>query len=537
MQHKTYAQLLGESRGKSSTSLVGEETVKHREGNLAIVIYTSGSTGVPKGVRLPHEVILNRMQWQFRTFPFSKTEKNCIFKTSLTFVDSISEIWGPLVNGLTIVIIPKKLTQDPERLVKKMEEYQVRQLLRQCSAAGCLTCIPLQIERLVLVPTLLRSILLYLDLEKTSPNLLSRLRTWVCSGEPLPVPLAEDFFKRFPIGHQLCNFYGSTEIMADVTYHILENKHQLLEKTKVPIGVPVDNTIVYLLDDGMRPVELGATGELWVSGANLAMGYVNGRDPDRFVPNPLGAQAVYDRLYRTGDYAKIEKGCVVYEGRTDSQVKVRGHRVDLSEVERAASAVPGVEKAIVLCHHPGEEDQAVLAFVALKNDALLTERQLEESLQDALPSYMLPQVVVIKTVPLLVNGKIDRQALLKSYEAADTTVQADVDYSGVPDSQLGAARVLLRTVASVLNRSARSTVAVDSNFYEIGGNSLNSIVTITKLNENGYFISIGEFIGARDLRAVLDRMSPEKVIPTEAVEADKYTCELLTNGHREAVFE
>lgn len=148
---------------------------------------------------------------------------------------------------------------------------------------------------------------------------MNYLRLWVCSGEPLPVSLAQDFFKRFPETHKLCNFYGSTEIMADVTYYTLESPEQLTDKTKVPIGIPIDNTILYLLDQDMKPVELGKTGELWVSGLNLAAGYVNGRDPDRYITNPLNPLPQYSRLYRTGDYAKIEKGNVVYEGRTDSQ--------------------------------------------------------------------------------------------------------------------------------------------------------------------------------------------------------------------------
>lgn len=140
---------------------------------------------------------------------------------------------------------------------------------------------------MVLVPTLLRSILYYLKLNEDS-NLLYNLKTWVCSGESLPVSLAKEFFNYFGEGsHVLCNFYGSTEIMGDVTYYVCENKRQLEMYEKVPIGIPLYNTVIYLLDSDYRPVKLGETGEMFVSGANLADGYVNGRDLDKFIENPL----------------------------------------------------------------------------------------------------------------------------------------------------------------------------------------------------------------------------------------------------------
>ncbi|KAJ9597801.1 hypothetical protein L9F63_011343, partial [Diploptera punctata] len=232
-------------------------------GGPAIVLYTSGSTGVPKGVRLPHRAILNRLRWQWSTFPYSAGEQVCCFKTALTFVDSVSELWGPLLCSRSVLVLPKEVTKDPERLVSTLDQHKV--------------------ERLVLVPSLLRSILMVLR-----PGQLASLRTWVCSGEPLSAQLARDFFDHFnEQTHKLCNFYGSTEIMGDVTYHVLDSAAQVKEMSKVPIGKTVDNTAIYLLDNNYRPVMSGSMGELYVSGLNLALGYVNNRDPERWVPNPL----------------------------------------------------------------------------------------------------------------------------------------------------------------------------------------------------------------------------------------------------------
>lgn len=262
---------------------------------------------------------------------------------------------------------------------------------------------------------------------------LRNLKTWICSGETLAISLAEEFFKRFPESdHQLCNFYGSTEIMGDVTYYIITGPQQLRHQTKVPIGTnqprtiffgfyyclfsghPVDNTIIYLLDNEFRPVKAGDVGELFVSGANLAMAYVNRRDPEKFVENPLAIDPAFSKLYRTGDFAKLEKGVIVYEGRTDSQIKIRGHRVDLSEIEKALLGLQDLEKAVVLCYKPGELNQTLLAFVTVRK--AISESEIESALLAKLPAYMVPQVVLVEDLPLLINGKIDRQTLLKNYE-------------------------------------------------------------------------------------------------------------------------
>ncbi|XP_060528886.1 beta-alanyl-bioamine nonribosomal peptide synthetase ebony isoform X2 [Cylas formicarius] len=509
-------QLLVASAEQDDANLCEDERVRHIKDDLAVVLYTSGSTGIPKGVRLPHKVILNRLQWQFKRFPYSATEKVCVFKTALTFVDSVCEIWGPLLNGLAVLVVPRSLTKDPEKLIDLLGEYKI--------------------ERLVLVPSLLRSLLMYLQLQKTKA-VLGHLKTWVCSGEILAVSLAEEFFDYFPEGrHELCNFYGSTEIMGDVTYHVISYRNQLDQHQKVPIGVPIDNTMVYLLDKDFRPVNAGDVGELFASGLNLAAGYVNGRDPDKFLENPLAIDPAFSKLYRTGDFARLENGTLIYEGRTDSQVKIRGNRVDLTEVERAVHSIEGVDKAVVLCYKPGEISQALLAFVTTKK--LMTDHQIEILLRDKLTSYMIPQVILIDTVPLLVNGKIDRQALLKTYENTnnndDFKPEVEISYEGVSSHLMTPARHLFETVASVLGRAARSAISIDANFYEIGGNSLNSIFTISRLADKGYHINIGDFISAANFEEILYNM-------TSATKSNKqphkFTAELLKPEDKMAVLD
>lgn len=165
-----------------------------------------------------------------------------------------------------MLVVPKCVTKDPTQLVAMLQKYEI--------------------ERLVLVPTLLKSLLIYLSL-KNDANLLSKLKLWVCSGETLPVSLANEFYDYFPENeYLLCNFYGSTEIMGDVTYFICQGQDELSDyENSVPIGRPVFNTTIYILDSNRNPVGIDETGEIFVSGSNLAHGYVNGRDKDRFIEN------------------------------------------------------------------------------------------------------------------------------------------------------------------------------------------------------------------------------------------------------------
>lgn len=263
--------------------------------------------------------------------------------------------------------------------------------------------------------------------------------------------------------------------MGDITYYVCESKKQLDAIDRVPIGQVLDNTIVYLLDPSFRPVNSGEIGELYVSGANLASGYCNGRDVDRFIDNPLAVDPIHSKIYKTGDYASLHKGMIYYEGRTDSQIKIRGHRVDLSEIEKNLSSIEYVEKGVVLCYHAGEIDQALVAFCVVKSNNLnryiaKTGIQIENDLKLKLASYMIPQVIVLETIPLLVNGKVDRQSLLKMYENTnnneDTEIEFEMDFSGINDeNEMAKAKMLFETVANAIGRSIRSKLSSTYKYY------------------------------------------------------------------------
>ncbi|HWO37729.1 MAG TPA: amino acid adenylation domain-containing protein, partial [Candidatus Acidoferrum sp.] len=243
---------------------------------IAYVIYTSGSTGAPKGVEGTHRASMNRFAWMWRAYPFASGEVCCL-KTNLTFVDSIWEIFGPLLAGVPAVIIPQEAVLDPELLLQVLARERV--------------------TRIVLVPSQLRGLL------EHTPNLEQRvpaLKLWSCSGEVLPGDLADRFRAAFP-GARMLNIYGASEVAADATCHEVTERHS----SSVPIGRPISNTQVYLVDECSHPVPIGIRGEIYVGGEGLARGYLNQPKltSERFVRNWI-APGQSARLYRTGDLGR-----------------------------------------------------------------------------------------------------------------------------------------------------------------------------------------------------------------------------------------
>ena len=355
---------------------------------LFAVLYTSGSTGTPKGVRHVHRAALNRFGWQWHIFPYD-TDEVCVFKTTLTFVDSVTEIWSPLLCGKQVVVFPTKMTQNVEAFVHNLDKYKI--------------------GRVFVVTSLVRSILAYVNL-KGKHGCLSSVKYWDCSAETVTKDVLVSFFQYFSHGgHIISNFYGSTEMM-DVTYETfrsIQDVHQLEKEGKIPIGLPVHNTKAYLLNEDLEPVVEGCIGALYISGRNLCDGYV-GTKKGSFIVNKFGLkedamslepEALFGQtpnnfgiLYRTGDYAVNYKGRLYFEGRLDSQIKVRGHRVDLLEIEKAVYVQEDITKVAVLCYSPGNTNQRVLCYYTAKEGVALTETTLELKLATLLPDYSMPKL-------------------------------------------------------------------------------------------------------------------------------------------------
>ena len=415
------------------------------------VLYTSGSSGRPKGVEGTHRGALNRMEWMWERYPFQAGEV-CCQKTNVGFVDSVCEIFSPLLAGVPSVIVPQEALVDPEVMLRTLGENRV--------------------TRIVLVPSLLRALL------EHAPNLgerLPHLKLWSCSGEMLPWELAKKFRKAYP-GATLLNIYGSSEVAADVTWHEVSAEEadgkESEAATSVPIGRPIRNSQVYVLDEEMNAVPVGVRGEIYVGGAGLALGYW--RQPEltaeRFVENRIAPEKS-QKLYRTGDLGRWrlvrdragnEAGELEYLGRRDSEVKVRGMRIELGEIETVLSRHEWVEEAVVELSGTGVE-QRLIAYVVGKEGTAPSARELRRYVRTKLPEHMVPaSFVKVEELPLLSSGKVNRRAL-------GATAGVSLAEQGIVGPRTEVERKLAGMWAEVLKLKE---VGVDQNFFELGGHSL-----------------------------------------------------------------
>jgi len=426
-----------ELKRESSTAL--PDSVSSEQ--TAYVIYTSGSTGGPKGVEGTHRASMNRFTWMWRTYPFASGEV-CCQKTNLTFVDSIWEIFGPLLAGIPSVIIPQEAVLDPELLLRVLARERV--------------------TRIVLVPSQLRALLDH------APNLQQRvpeLKLWSCSGEVLPGDLARRFRAAFP-GAKMLNIYGASEVAADATCHEVAER----DSASVPIGKPISNTQVYLVDEGLNAVPIGIRGEIYIGGEGLARGYRNQPEltAERFVRNwmelPQSA-----RLYRTGDLGRWRgDGEIEYLGRVDTQIKLRGVRIELGEISSVLASHPAVREAVVAVSGEAEQ-QKLAAYLVMKDQdedrvPVPEAGELRRYLRGKLPEHMVPSSYwQIEKVPLLPSGKVNRAALAGCERSRLVDGQDWVGPRNKTEAQLADIwRELLKV----------ERVGVDQSFFELGGHSL-----------------------------------------------------------------
>ncbi len=411
-------------------------------------MYTSGSTGTPKGVLGVHRAALNRFQWMWNHFPFADGEV-CCQKTSLNFVDSVWEIFGPLLAGVPLAIVPDELTKDPRGLVSELERSGV--------------------SRIVLVPSLLRVLL---ESQQDLNERLSGLSLWIVSGEALTAELAALFHQRMP-GARLVNLYGSSEVAADSTWYDTGKEDV---PARIPIGRPIANTRTYLLSADLEPVPLGVTGELYVGGAGLARGYAHRPDwtAERFLPNPFAARPG-ERLYRTGDRARYRPDSEIeYMGRADHQVKIRGFRIELGEIGSALGKHPKVAESLLMVREDSPSGARLVAYAVPAPGAAITGSELREFLSEKLPAHMVPQAfVILEAMPLTPNGKVNRRAL--PAPSADRSDLGGGSYVA-PRSELE--RKIVQVWQEVLGVER---VGVHDNYFDLGGHSLLMVEVHEKL--------------------------------------------------------
>ncbi|MFC8452111.1 amino acid adenylation domain-containing protein [Kitasatospora sp. NPDC057223] len=449
----------------------------------AYLIYTSGSTGRPKGVLVEHRAIVNRLHWMQEAYGLDHTDR-VLQKTPYSFDVSVWEFFWPLITGATLVLARPGGHRDPAYLAALIGDEAV--------------------TTVHFVPSMLRAFL-----AEPLPALPS-LRRMVCSGEALPADLVGAVHER--IGCELHNLYGPTEAAVDVTATRCEPGFP------VTIGRPIANTRAYILDASLRPLPIGVPGELLLGGVQLARGYLN-RPPltaDRFVPDPFATEPG-GRLYRTGDLARYRAdGAIEYLGRLDHQVKIRGQRVELGEIEAELAQVPGVAAAAVAVH-----DEQLVGYLTPASADVEAAR---EHLRGRLPEHMRPvHWTLLDALPLTPSGKTDRKAL----PAPDRTRSDLVGTFVAPRTAVE--RTLADAFAAALGID---TVGVHDGFFQLGGDSMRAIRAVGALRGQGLALSVQD-VFARQTVAELAPLAEARPAaePQESALVGRF--ELLAPGDRE----
>ncbi|MBW0101277.1 non-ribosomal peptide synthetase [Pseudonocardia sp. KRD291] len=433
------------AQGPAPASEVG--TDEPDPDDAAYLIYTSGSTGRPKGVLVGHRAIVNRLAWMQDTYRLGADDR-VLQKTPASFDVSVWEFFWPLIHGARVVLARPDGHRDPEYLAGLIGRERI--------------------TTMHFVPSMLQGFLAA-DAVTSDVSWARDLTRVFCSGEALPATAAARW--RELTGVVLHNLYGPTEAAVDVTHHPVPE----IPREPVPIGRPVANTRVQVLDPCLRPVPDGVPGELYLAGVQLARGYHGraGLTADRFVADPLGGPG--ERMYRTGDVVRrTADGVLEYLGRSDDQIKIRGNRVEPGEIDAVLAGLPGVAGSAVVARREGA-GHVLVAYVVPDGTGAGTDPEgLRAALAERLPAPMVPSaVVLLDALPLGPSGKLDRSAL----PAPD---QARTGPAREPAND--AERALCAAFAEVLGRD---DCGPDDDFFALGGDSISSISVSTRARRAG----------------------------------------------------
>ena len=411
--------------------------------DAAYVIYTSGSTGMPKGVVVEHHSVVNRLKWMQREYPISRDDV-ILQKTPISFDVSVWELFWWLIEGATVALLEPGGEREPAAVVDAIERFHI--------------------TTMHFVPTMLSAFLEYVALTHSGSRLL-RLSRVFASGEALGVHQVFLFAQTLP--HvELVNLYGPTEATVDVTHHVTSPA-----QTLVPIGKPIDNIRLYVLDRAMKQRPIGMLGELFIAGVGVARGYLNRPvlTEERFVSGETVGET---RLYRTGDLVRwLPEGTLEYFGRNDFQVKLRGFRIELGEIEHRLRMHEAINDSVVIMRKTEDQQQHLFAYVIASQP--INESTLLEYVGETMPSYMVPErITQVDAFPLSPNGKLDHKALPEPSRTRTTYV--------APRTQ--AEKVLAEIWADVLGVPQ---VGVSESFFSLGGNSIHFVSVLAKARAKG----------------------------------------------------
>ncbi|MEK3834072.1 MULTISPECIES: amino acid adenylation domain-containing protein [unclassified Paenibacillus] len=440
-------------------------------GQLAYVIYTSGSTGRPKGVMIEHRNVAGLLSNNKSLFDFNNDDIWTMFH-SFSFDFSVWEMYGPLLNGGHLIIVPKEVARDTPRFRKLLIEKRVT-VLNQTPGA---------------FHTLIREDESYHDAG------LSQLRYVIFGGEALNPSILRDWHNKYK-ATKLINMYGITETTVHVTYKEITETE--ISKGHSNIGRPLPTLSAYVVDEDLQLVPEGIPGELLVAGLGVARGYLNREEltEDKFIPDLFQHGS---RVYRSGDLVKWSKSSeLLYLGRIDQQVKIRGHRIELGEIENQLLKLGGVRNAVVLDMKDGEDSRYLHAFFTGSDQLTLTD--IRSHLGQQLPDYMLPAFFSrIREIPLTSNGKVNRKQLMENSPVL-------MREQGVIQPRTEAERIMAGVWQDVLKVAE---VGIDNHFFTLGGDSIKAIQILSKLRQKNWKVELKHFFHSPTIREISNHMEP-----------------------------
>ncbi|WP_349409515.1 amino acid adenylation domain-containing protein [Pseudalkalibacillus sp. SCS-8] len=409
--------------------------------NLIYIMYTSGSTGTPKGVMVEHRNVV-RLVKETEFIRFQDTDK-MLQGSTVVFDASTFEIWGALLNGLELHLVDKETMLDARKLEEKLRQNQITIMWMTAP--------------------------LFNQISKNEPSMFQGLNYLLVGGDALSLEPIEKVRSACP-DLKILNGYGPTENTTFSTTHLIEKGYT---KT-IPIGKPITNSKAYIVDKDMNLQSIGAVGEIYVGGDGVSRGYINNDElsRERFIDSPF---IEGERLYRTGDLGRwLEDGSIEFLGRTDHQVKVRGYRIEVGEIENVLNSHPLVKEATVLIRERGENEKYISAYVVLNGDDTDGITSVTDYVWRTLPDYMQPSFIVpVDRIPLTINGKIDKSALINSESSFLKDPDLEEPSSEVEEKLYEIWQEVLKT----------SSIGVDDNFFEVGGNSILLVSLHQKLTE------------------------------------------------------
>jgi len=447
--------------------------------HLAYTIYTSGSTGQPKGVQVEHGSVINLVAGQIKALNHPVTR--FLYAYSFAFDGAVLLIWWTLLDGGTLVIAPEETEKDASVLAHFIETWEITHLLTFPSVYSIL-------------------------LEEAPPAQLCSLESVSVAGEACPANMVKKHHRLLP-DVRLINQYGPTEATVGATLYITPSD---FDEAKVPIGRPIENVQVYLLDETLQSVEEGTTGEIYIGGKGVARGYLNRPEltAERFITNPFSLNSA-DRLYRTGDLARrLSDGNLDFIGRVDFQVKLRGYRIELGEIEASLTRHEDIREACVLMVGENPSAHKLVAYLVFNQEAAHTTSALRDFLARSLPDYMIPAVFVnLPAMPLTPAGKVDRKALPQPDRKRPRLEQAYV----APETALQ--QYLFEHWSAILQLDQ---IGIHDKFFELGGSSLQAAQFISRLQkeleENIFIVSIFDAPTIAEYAQMLERDYQQSII-------------------------